>query len=232
MWAWAWEARDEERVGAPSTWTDEVGWAGMLTLPREVTLGPDGAVRQRPARELDALRGERTVRAEGEAAPGAPYDLGTTGRSFDLTARLQRSPDGRAAGGLRLLTSSDDSEYLDIALDPGTGELAVERSHASRDPRAKRGSWRIPRTTAPGEHVELRVLIDHSIAEVFLSSGEALTVRFYPLGEGPWRLQARAEGEGTAAVEVQAWRLNPIDVQDQSDIAQGALGVGRSGGPS
>ncbi|MGW5665709.1 hypothetical protein ACWEWG_37750 [Streptomyces sp. NPDC003758] len=37
MWAWIWEARDEERVGAPSAWTDEVGWAGMLSLSRELT---------------------------------------------------------------------------------------------------------------------------------------------------------------------------------------------------
>lgn len=30
MWAWIWEARDEERVGAPSDWTDEAGWAACL----------------------------------------------------------------------------------------------------------------------------------------------------------------------------------------------------------
>ncbi|MEV8559295.1 glycoside hydrolase family 32 protein [Streptomyces sp. NPDC051917] len=232
MWGWAWEARDAAQVGAPSTWTDEVGWAGMLTLPREVTLGPDGGVRQRPARELDALRGEETLRAKGQVTPGVPCDLGTTGRSFDLTARLQRSADGGAAAGLRLLTSPDGSEYLDIALDPATGETVVDRTHASHEPRAKGGSWRIPRTAEPGESVELRIVVDCSIAEIFLGTGEALTLRFYALGEGPWRLQARAGGRGAAAFDLQAWQLNPIRIQDKSDLPLTSAVPDGNGGPS
>jgi beta-fructofuranosidase len=217
MWGWAWEARDEVQVGAPSTWTDEVGWAGILSLPREVTLGSDGGVRQRPARELDALRGERTLQSKGQVTAGSPCELGATGRSFDLTARLQRSADGGAAAGLRLVTSPDGSEYLDIIPDPATGEVVVDRTHASREPRAKGGSWRIPRTLEPGESVELRIVVDRSIAEIFLGTGEALTLRFYPLGEEPWHLQARTAGEGTAAFEVQAWQLNPLSIQDKRD---------------
>jgi beta-fructofuranosidase len=76
MWGWAWEARDEVQVGAPSTWTDEVGWAGMLSLPREVTLGSDGGVRQRPAHEVDALRGERTLQSKGQVTAGSPCERG------------------------------------------------------------------------------------------------------------------------------------------------------------
>ncbi|MEY9836249.1 glycoside hydrolase family 32 protein [Streptacidiphilus sp. EB103A] len=216
LWAWSWEARDAAQVGAPSTWTDEVGWAGMLTLPRELTLAEDGTVSQRPARELDALRGTQITHEQGRATSGAPHDLGETGRSFDLTARLHCSADGRAATGLRLLTSADGGEHLDIALDPATGELVVDRTHASCEPRAKRGSWRIPRAAGPGQAVELRLVVDHSIAEVFLSTGEALTLRFYPMGNGPWRLQARASGSGTAGFEVRAWELNPLQIQDKS----------------
>ncbi|MDX3645783.1 glycoside hydrolase family 32 protein [Streptomyces sp. MB09-02B] len=219
MWGWAWEARDEVHVGAPSTWTDEVGWAGLLSLPREVTLGADGSVGQRPARELDSLRGRRTHSAEGQVTVGSLCDLGATGRSFDLTARLHRSADGAAAAGLRLVTSPGGSEYLDITLDAGTGEIIVDRTHASREPRAKDGSWRIPRPVEAGESVDLRVVVDHSIAEIFLGTGEALTLRFYPLGEDPWHLQAHAAGTGTAAFELQAWELNPLHIQDKTDTS-------------
>jgi beta-fructofuranosidase len=226
MWGWAWEARDAAQVGAPSTWTDEVGWAGLLTLPREVTLGADGTVRQRPARELDALRGERTLQAKGRVTVGSPVELGATGRSFDLTARLHRSADGAAAAGLRLVTSLGGSEYLDIALDAATGEIVVDRTHASREPRAKGGSWRIPRTTGPGEFVDLRVIVDHSIAEIFLGTGEALTLRFYPLGDDCWHLQAHAAGSGAAPFDLQGWQLNPLRIQDKSATA------GTAGPPS
>ncbi|MEV6103603.1 glycoside hydrolase family 32 protein [Streptomyces sp. NPDC051940] len=207
MWAWSWEARDAERVGAPSTWTDEAGWAGLLTLPRELTLAPDGTAHQRPARELHALRGAETVRAEGAAPPGAPYDLGPVGRAFDLAARLHRSPDGRSASGIRLVMSPD--EYLDVALDPATGDLVADRTHASRSARARGGSWRIPGAAAPGGSAEVRLLVDHSIAEVFLGTGESLTLRFYPLGADPWRLQARTTGTGAAPFTARAWPLSP-----------------------
>ncbi|WP_390899003.1 glycoside hydrolase family 32 protein [Streptomyces cynarae] len=196
MWAWTWEARDEERVSAPSAWTDEVGWAGMLSLPRELTPGPDGELIQRPARELLALRGERRIAAAGKASAEQPTDLGEVTRATDLTVFLER--DGR----LRLLTSPDGTEYLDIVHHLVTGELVVDRDHASLDPRAKGGSWRLP---AEGPTATLRILLDHSVAEIFTASGCALTLRFYPVGDGPWHVQTGAMGVGSAAYTVGAW---------------------------
>jgi beta-fructofuranosidase len=52
LWGWVPEARTEE-------WVDEAGWAGMLSLRREIRLIEDGGesrVGQWPARELEALR--------------------------------------------------------------------------------------------------------------------------------------------------------------------------------
>ncbi|NYI04736.1 glycoside hydrolase family 32 protein [Allostreptomyces psammosilenae] len=219
MWAWSWEARDAAYVGAPSAWTDEVGWAGMLTLPREVTLGEDGTVHQRPARELLRLRGAQRVDAAGEVAPDHPVDLGEVGRCFEAAVRLERH-DG-AAGALRLVTSDDGTEHLDIALDPATGDLVVDRTHASRDPRAQSDRYRLPVTT--GGAVELRIVVDHSIAELFLATGQALTLRFYPTGDTPWRLRATAAPvtprPGAAATAaryaVQAWDLDPLRIRDK-----------------
>jgi len=199
IWAWSWEARDEERVGAPSTWTDEVGWAGLLTHPRELTLGTDGTVRQRPARELDGLRGELQISAAGEAGAERPVELGGVGRACDLTVRLARG------GGLRLLTSADGAEYLALTRDRDTGEVVVDRSRASLDSRAKGGSWRL-RAEQDGP-VELRVLLDHSVAEVFTAAGQALTLRFYPVGGSPWRLLASAEDPAPVPYAVTAWDL-------------------------
>jgi beta-fructofuranosidase len=201
MWAWIWEARDEERVGAPSTWTDEAGWAGMLSLPRELTPGPDGALVQRPARELLGLRGERRITAAGTARPHHPVELGEVSRSSDLLVTLD------PGASLRLLTSGDGREYLDVRHDADTGEIVVDRDHASLDPRAEGGSWRLP---AEQRTASLRILLDHSVAEVFTAAGHTLTLRFYPVGDGPWRLETGATDVDTAAYTVQAWDLNPL----------------------
>ncbi|HEY5832996.1 glycoside hydrolase family 32 protein [Streptomyces sp.] len=210
MWAWIWEARDEERVGAPGEWIDEAGWAGMLSPPRELTLARDGtpygSVRQRPARELDRLRGDQRVDVSGEVSADAePVDLGEIGQASDLTARLA------PGAGLRVVTSADGTEYLDLSYDRATGDLVVDRDHASLDPRAKGGSWRLP---VGEEAADLRVVLDHSVAEVFTAAGEALTIRFYPVGGSPWRLQATGDGSA-AAYTVHAWDLAALDIQDK-----------------
>ncbi|MCF6525403.1 glycoside hydrolase family 32 protein [Streptomyces sp. JJ36] len=214
MWGWSWEARDEERVGAPSAWADEVGWAGMLSLPREVTLDAAGRLRQRPAPEVDRLRDGHRWHATGAGEPGRPADLGEVGRSCDLSARLG------PAGGLRLVTAADGSEYLDLVRDPVTGEVVVDRDHASLDPRAKGGSWRLPAGAGP---VDLRIVLDRSVAEVFTADGHALTLRFYPVGDGPWRVRATATGTGEATCAVDAWDLAPLQIQDKRSAEVGAL---------
>ena len=209
-WGWVWEARDEERVGSVSTWTDEVGWAGMLSLPRELTLTADG-VAQRPAREVDGLRGALLVDASGTLSPHAAEPLGEVSHCFDVVARLGWHAGGGAAAGLSLVTSADGSEHLDVFVDPRSGDVVIDRDAASLDPRAKAGSWRIPTLMRPGGSVEVRMVVDHSVVEVFLDNGAAATVRFYPVGQGPWRLTARNDGEGTAEYAALAWELVPPD---------------------
>ncbi|WP_406432207.1 glycoside hydrolase family 32 protein [Streptomyces sp. NBC_00631] len=207
LWGWSWEARDP-------AWVREAGWAGLLTLPREVTLTEDGTVHQQPATELLALRAGRAVTTTGKTA--GPAVLGTVGTSFDLTARLEAHTAGTAAG-LRLVTSADGTEYLDISLDPATGELVVDRDHASLDPRAHGGTYRVP--MAPGAPVEFRVVVDRSVAEFYLPSGRTLTLRFYPTGSAPWRIEARAGDAGGLGYTVEAWNLRPYTTRYADDAS-------------
>ncbi|MGW0473845.1 glycoside hydrolase family 32 protein [Streptomyces coeruleorubidus] len=211
LWGWSWEARDD-------AWAHEAGWAGTLTLPREVTLTADGTVVQRPARELLALRGERVLHRTGHLTQSGTAELGQISRTFDLTAVL--TPDTTGTSGLRLVTAADDTEYLDISLDPTTGRLTVDRSYASLDARARGGSYAVPCPTAmAGTPVELRVIVDRSIAEVYLGDGRVLTLRFYPLAEGPWRLQARTTGTGRSDFTVEAWDLTPGGIRQEPLLA-------------
>ncbi|AZM59420.1 MULTISPECIES: glycoside hydrolase family 32 protein [unclassified Streptomyces] len=224
MWGWAWEARDE-------AWTHEAGWAGVLTLPREVSLTPDGTVRQRPVRELLALRGPRVLHGTGQATRTEPAELGRVGHTFDLTAALV--PDATGTSGLRLITSADGSEYLDIVLDPTAGRLVVDRTHASPDARARGGMYTAPCPAAarPGVPVALRVIVDRSMAEVFLADEQVLTLRFYPSTDEPWRLQARTTGQGRSDFAVEAWNLAPDGLPRETHLAgrgtQVALRAGR-----
>ncbi|MFI2432930.1 glycoside hydrolase family 32 protein [Streptomyces sp. NPDC018693] len=205
LWGWSWEARDED-------WAVADGWAGVLTAPREISVGGDGTLRQQPATELLALRGRHTLHAEGETHGPQPVDLGSAGHAFDLSARLEPTGDV----GLRLLTTPDGSEYLDIRLDADAGELVVDRDHASLDTRARGGSYRMP---CPADRpVDLRVVVDHSIAEVFLTTtGQVLTLRFYPTGQGPWRLQARTAPGTRLGYAIDTWELHPLVIKESTE---------------
>ncbi|MHA4818239.1 glycoside hydrolase family 32 protein [Streptomyces aculeolatus] len=207
MWAWLWEARDEPYVGAPSAWSDEAGWAGMLSLPRELTLATDGTVRQTPASEVDKLRGAHRIHASGSG----PAALGAISPTADVTVRLE------ADGGLRLTTSADGREHLDIRRDADTGDVVADRGGASLDPRTKGGSWRLPAPsrTAPAE---LRIVLDRSVAEIFAADGQTLTLRFYPIGGDDWQLHAT----GAAPYAVDAWDLIPLEVTDLRQHPEGA----------
>lgn len=210
-WSWIWEARDEPRVGAPSTWTDEVGWAGMLSLPRELTL-TDRGLHQAVAHEINQLRGRQLLDRTSSVAEGHPIDLGEIPQAVDLIATLGRSEDGSAAAALRVNTSADGAEHLDLGLDPDTGHLVLDRTDASRDPRAKQGAWQIPTAVPPGGSIDVRAVIDHSVIEVFTSDGQTLTLRFYPTGTTDWRLVAFSHGSGEATVAATAWELTPLPI--------------------
>ncbi|GJF35038.1 glycosyl hydrolase family 32 [Kitasatospora sp. NE20-6] len=220
LWGWSWEARDTD-------WSDEAGWAGTLTLPRELTLTQDGRVHQQPAREILHHRGRRTVHVPERSAGPQALDLGEVGAAFDLTARLR--PDAQESGGLRLVTAHDGSEYLDITLDPVAGELVVDRDHASRDPRALPGRYRLPLDPARASDgaVDLRIVMDGSIVEIFLSTGEALTLRCYPTGTPPWRLRTL----GRTHVTVDAWDLSSGSRKDWPEQSA-ALAGASPGGPA
>jgi len=69
--------------------------------------------------------------------------------------------------------------------------------------------------------VELRVVVDHSVAEVFLTStGQVLTLRFYPTGDGPWRLLAHTAPGARLSHAVDAWELLPLVVKEPSTGTQ------------
>lgn len=188
---------------APQTFVDEsgrtvlVGWMGVpevpwesapeglswchcLTVPREVTAGTDGALLQRPARELEALRGARYELAAGDALELAEHRA-------DVVAE-------RVAGPLELtlddaLTVSWDGARLALRFsDDAVGCGRTERSVPCDDLR------------------DLRVLVDSSAVEVFAAGGAlAFATRWFPrspaltiVEKGPSLFHVWEMGDGMA----------------------------------
>ncbi|HGM7028515.1 TPA: glycoside hydrolase family 32 protein [Serratia liquefaciens] len=169
------------------------GWAGALTLPRELTLSCEGNVLMNPARELTALRGEQ--------------------QSFDaVSVRNQRQvlTDGVQELALTLNVAASDAERYGIVIgtaarlyvDNQTHRLVLERF--SEDP----GLCSCRSVPLPEANIlSLRVFIDRSSLEVFVNQGEAcLTSRIYPT-DGQRSVTLFAEGGLAQFGAAQAWEL-------------------------
>ncbi|MET8676986.1 GH32 C-terminal domain-containing protein [Streptomyces sp. NPDC004647] len=136
--------------------------------------------------------------------PGEAVELGRVDGVADLRVRLGFGRE--AAWGLRIATSADGAECLDMEI--RNGRLTVDRGPRLTRPAVPRRGVRMPLPEAePGRTIELRVLLDRSITEVFTDSGETLTLRFYPTGGGPWTLLSRGLAAGDVHLDPEAYTL-------------------------
>lgn len=158
----------------------EDGWAGALTLPRQLSV-KDGALIQQPVAELKGLRQE--VLLAGQMDVQRDYKLGRT-------AELELTFADKAEGSLLLLT--DGTRNVQLSLEPG-GRLVLNRNTED----GKRAALR--RSDGP---LTLQLFVDRSSVEIFADNGElTFTERIY------WQDDVMCRLLVSAANQVRAWRL-------------------------
>ena len=183
-WGWSWESLTDAG-------REQQGWAGTLTFPREVWATAEGHVRQRPAAELSALRGAPwTI---GKRTLGS--DVVRAGLSGDRVELLLRVRPGSARIALEVLADPDGRERTRITYDPETGRLEIDRAAASLWSEAVGGSDGGQLSLDGGEPLEVRVLIDVSIVELFANDRLVITERVYPTLDASTGISLVAEGE-------------------------------------
>jgi beta-fructofuranosidase len=188
QWAWLNEQREQAAL-------DAAGWAGALSVPREIGVDAQGRLLQAPARELLALRGPEA--AQGRRA--------FAGRCLDLEAHFTLH-DARPAG-LTLLSTPDGAETTRIVFNPEARRLTVERARSSLDAGTRRQDVHGFLALERGETLRLRVLVDHSVVEVFANERLVLSTRVYPTRDDSVHGAAWLDGAGEVAL--QAWPLRP-----------------------
>lgn len=140
------------------------GWAGVLSLPRELYLSPSGNIAQRPPTELTALRRSHRSLPPFSLSAG-PTDIPEVdGETLELLLTVRLPPETtRLTLHLRHTAPGTTPFSLPITLDR---EIATLGSTPCHD---------LP----PGGTFTFHLFLDRSILEVFLH-GAAHTVRGYP----------------------------------------------------
>lgn len=180
MWGWL---KPERTVDAQ--W--DAGWAGTLSIPREISVAADGRLRQRPARELTALR-DRHVAFDDRLTDGAFHQLTLAGNRYELMLSVAAG-DPDATLELGVFESPARSERTVIRID--SDEIVVDRSESSANAAADRTAHRLP---IDDEHpLDVRLFIDGSTLELCVDEHRWLSCRVYPT-------RADADGVSLAAV--------------------------------
>jgi beta-fructofuranosidase len=192
LWGWIQEARPLEEYKA-------AGWAGVMSLPRVLTLGSDGKLKWSVAAEVNALRGrEQTLDmfADEDQKQRQIKAMRIEGCCGEILCKVQRPAEpfelmlcGSAANAAPWLTVKYDPHHL-------TQVLIDAR----------------PLAVALGEreHLELHFYIDRSVIEVFVNNQVACTRRFYYTGSNPQDLYMKWTGKTTNIVSLSVWHLSPI----------------------
>jgi beta-fructofuranosidase len=179
VWGWVTEGRSvEEQIRA--------GWSGVLSLPRVLTLGEDGGLRQAFAPELASLRD----RGWGFSNLRVPSDgVKTLDRVAGDGVEIQATFSANRATRFGLRVQDD----LEIAYDREKGEIVGA-----------------PLTLGDGESLTLHIYVDRSVTEFIAGGRVAKTLRCYRNGFDGLRLSLFSEGGETVAESLTVWRLRSI----------------------
>ncbi|MCX6375931.1 MAG: glycoside hydrolase family 32 protein [Armatimonadetes bacterium] len=168
LWGWVTENRSQEEMQA-------AGWAGVLSLPRVLSIRKDGTLGISPARELQVLRGQE--HASSISLQGNDMSVKTLasvqGSALEIIARFK--PHGAKRVGLLLRWAPDMSEAQSVYADLENGLLVAGGGVGDATTRRAQTAFEVGKD----EEIELHVFLDHSVTEVFANGRACLTARSY-----------------------------------------------------
>ena len=200
MWAWIFDS--------PGFKTrNDYGWSGTMSLPRVLSLGPDGMLRMNPPKELETLRYD--ARTQANLAVGADGERaldGIAGDSIELAVEMTAKDAGQF--GVKVCCSPDGEEQTRVYYDAAKKKLTVDTTESSLT-EGPRNIEAGPLELATGEALKLRVFVDKSVVEVFANGRQAVMRRIYPSREDSVGVRLFSTGGAATAASVQAWQMMP-----------------------
>lgn len=186
LWGWLRVAGSE---GAP--------WNGCMSLPRVLSLLPDGSLGIAPAEELESLRSAHQRFESLELGAGAVHVLDrVSGDALEIRAEIM--PGNAEQVGIDVLRSEDGNERCRIEYDHVAQRITVG---------AHSGDFQLP---AGEDTLYLHVFVDRSVIEVYANGRAALATGFQPCQAGPRGVALFCAGRKARFKAVDVWRVNSI----------------------
>lgn len=204
----------------PEGRSDEVqrasGWAGVMSLPRVLSLRGDGMLGIEPAPELSVLRREHREYTDLVIPADSAVPLkGADGECLEVAVTFK--PGAAEEYGINVRRAPDGSEETIISHSRPDGMLTldVERSSSSSDVEGE--TLQVgPLSLKAGEPLELRVFVDRSVVEAFANGRQCLTKRIYPSRRDSLGVELFAKGGVATASSADVWQMGAVWPESQS----------------
>jgi beta-fructofuranosidase len=192
LWGWIQETRPLEQYKA-------AGWAGLMPLPRVLTLDRNGRLKTSAATEVNSLRGRiQSLKVTADEQTNQ-RQIGAM-RIEECCGEIQCAMH-RSADPFELILCSSAANpvpWLSLEYDP-------------RDPEQLSVDTRpLPLMLDSGEDVQLHLYIDASVIEVSLNDQVAFTKRFYYGSSIPHDMCMRFKGKMANLASLSVWQLSPV----------------------
>jgi beta-fructofuranosidase len=202
LWGWIREARSETAYRA-------AGWAGVMALPRVLTLRPDGRLGIEPAEELKALRHNHRQMASGSVTRSTSALLEhVRGDSLEILAEFD--PGDAEEFGVRIRGAPDGSEQTSLICSRKERRLYLDGRQSSLSSDAQLGVQGGQFELRPDERLLLQVFLDGSVVEVFANGRACLTERIYPTRADSLGVGLLARGGSARLISMDIWDMRPI----------------------
>jgi beta-fructofuranosidase len=191
VWGWIPEARSLAECKA-------AGWAGMMSLPRVLTLDEDGQLRIAISPAVYMLRRHEQKLMPGGDAGSRVARLAIENATGEILGRIRSGSEPFTFALTGTFPQGAMSEPLvKIQFDPKTPDQIV----ADGKPMSIHAQ--------PRQSIEIHIYVDGSVAEVVVQNSAAYTKRFYYQGSVPPRVQLQVEGPATIE-SLSMWQIAPI----------------------
>jgi beta-fructofuranosidase len=173
LWGWIPETRPVEQYKA-------AGWAGLMALPRVLTIGSSGELEMRVVPAIQTLRGTPQTNVD---------NLSFANFSAELSAGIKP-----AAEPFAVRIGPEKRPYLDLRYKPAQQVLLINEQS-------------LPLAAPVASASPLNIFMDGSVIEVCVANRHAHTLRVYSLDRSSPNTPVRVSG---ALADVHLWPMKPI----------------------
>lgn len=210
-WGWIRETRSAKASA-------EAGWAGVMSLPKLLTLRPDGMLGVEPATQVESLRKQSHSMGALEIRTGGPQLLDKfRGDCVEILAEIDLGDSHQA--GLCVRSTRDGSEQTLVGYDRDSQSMYTDTMKSSLDPDiqvtgrgrfAGRGIQQGDLPLKNGEPLQLRIFVDASVIESFANGRASMTSRVYPTNADSLGIGLFAKGGDAKLRHLTVYNLAPI----------------------